>query len=133
MKRISIFTLGLSILALTARAESPIPTFEVTTHDFGNIREADGPVSYDFEFSNTGDEPLVIISANASCGCTKPEVPKKPVAPGKSSKIKITYLPTGRPGEFNKTVRVRTNANRPYKQINLKITGVVIPSNDVQE
>ncbi len=132
MKRISVLALGLAISAMTAWAEGPTPVFEITSHDFGNIREADGPVSYDFEFTNAGDEPLVIISANASCGCTKPEIPKKPVAPGKSAKIKVTYLPTGRPGEFNKTVRVRTNAKRPYKQVNLKITGVVIPPSDAK-
>ena len=39
-------------------------TFEEKIHDFGTINEVDGPVSYSFEFTNTGDEPLVIINAN---------------------------------------------------------------------
>ncbi|MBD5180578.1 MAG: DUF1573 domain-containing protein [Bacteroidales bacterium] len=130
MKKILTFSIALLSAAFAALAEGPMPSFATTTHDFGNIKEADGPVTYEFEFTNTGDEPLVIVSANASCGCTKPEVPKKPVAAGKSSKIKVTYLPKGRPGEFNKTIRVRTNAARPNKQINLKINGVVLPANN---
>ncbi|MDE6085212.1 MAG: DUF1573 domain-containing protein [Muribaculaceae bacterium] len=127
MKKILSFTIALFTTALAALAEGPVPSFSETSHDFGNIKEANGPVTYEFEFTNTGDEPLVIVSANASCGCTKPEIPKKPIPAGKSAKIKVIYLPKGRPGEFNKTVRVRTNAPRPHKQVNLKINGVVIP------
>ena len=127
MKKILTLTIALFSTALAALADGPVPSFSTTTHDFGNIKESDGPVTCEFEFTNTGDEPLVIVSANASCGCTKPEIPKKPVQAGKSSKIKVTYLPKGRPGEFNKTIRVRTNASRPNKQVNLKINGVVLP------
>ena len=110
-------------------AEGPGIEFSVTSHDFGNIDEDGDPVSCEFEFTNTGDEPLVIVSANASCGCTRPEFPKKPIKPGKTGKIKVTYLPKGRPGEFTKSIRVRTNAKRP-KSVNLKISGVVIPGSD---
>lgn len=127
MKKILTLTIAIFTTVLAALAEGPVPAFTTTTHDFGNIKESDGPVTCEFEFTNTGDEPLVIVSANASCGCTKPEIPKKPLQPGKTSKIKVTYLPKGRPGEFNKTIRVRTNASRPNKQVNLKINGVVLP------
>ena len=82
------------------------------SYDFGNIRESAGPVTTEFEFVNTGDAPLVIISAVASCGCTRPVYPQAPVKPGKSGKIKVTYNPAGRPGEFTKTVKVRTNAKK---------------------
>ncbi|MBD5367508.1 MAG: DUF1573 domain-containing protein [Bacteroides sp.] len=127
-KKLISSAVALLVGAATMMAGEPAISLETTSHDFGNISEDGGPVSCEFEFTNTGDEPLVIISANASCGCTRPEYPKKPVQPGKTGKIKVTYLPTGRPGEFSKTVRVRTNAPRP-KRINLNITGVVIPAN----
>lgn len=107
-------------------AAEPTVEFDNKIHDFGTIKESDGPVSCEFKFTNTGAEPLVIISANASCGCTRPEYPKKPVKPGATGVIKVTYLPEGRPGEFSKTIKVRTNAKRP-KSVSLKITGVVIP------
>ncbi len=128
MKRIiSIFTLMLmsavafNIMAAGKGAEM---TFNEKTHDFGTIKEANGPVTHTFEFTNTGGEPLVIINVNASCGCTRPEYPKEPIMPGKKGKVKVTFNPAGRPGEFSKEVKIRTNGDkRPI----LRITGTVIP------
>lgn len=128
MKRIiTLFTLILmsavafNIMAAGKGAEM---TFNEKTHDFGTIKEANGPVTHTFEFTNTGGEPLVIINVNASCGCTRPEYPKEPIMPGKKGKVKVTFNPAGRPGEFSKEVKIRTNGNkRPI----LRITGTVIP------
>ena len=71
-------------------------------------KEADGKVSHTFEVSNTGDMPLV-ITRNRACGCTTPEWPKEPVAPGKKAQIKVTFDPAGRPGPFTKTISVYSN------------------------
>lgn len=84
-------------------------TFPEKTYDFGIIKEDGGPVSCEFEFTNTGDKPLIIIEALASCGCTRPEYPKNPIGPGKTGKIKVTYNPDGRPGAFRKDIKVKTN------------------------
>ena len=128
MKRIfSIFALVLITVFtfnIVAAEKGAVMTFAEKTHDFGSIKEADGPVTHVFEFTNTGSEPLVIINVNASCGCTRPEYPKEPVMPGKKGKIKVTFNPAGRPGEFSKEVKIRTNGSkRPV----LRITGTVIP------
>ncbi|MGM9865831.1 MAG: DUF1573 domain-containing protein [Muribaculaceae bacterium] len=118
-----------ALMCLTAfaddKGEAAI-TLASKSYDFGNIRESAGPVTTEFEFVNTGDAPLVIISAVASCGCTRPVYPQAPVKPGKSGKIKVTFLPQGRPGEFSKTIKVRTNAKK-NKKFTLRISGVVIP------
>lgn len=100
-------------------------TFTVKSHDFGNIKEANGPVSCTFEFVNTGDKPLLIIDATASCGCTRPEYPTKPIKPGKKGKIKVTYSPIGRPGAFKKSVKIKTNGRE--RSTTLHIEGNVIP------
>ncbi len=99
--------------------------FEEVKHDFGNIQEAKGAASHTFEFVNEGNANLVIIDVTAQCGCTRPEYPKSPIAPGKKGKIKVTFNPNGRPGGFEKVVTVRTNGS-PGK-VRLKITGNVIP------
>lgn len=112
--------------SLTVAAQEPAVDFPELTHDFGTIREDGGPVTHEFQFTNTGDAPLMIVNASASCGCTRPEFPKKPVKPGKTDKIKVTFLPKGRPGEFTKTVTVRTNAKKGRK-VTLKIKGFVNP------
>lgn len=104
-----------------------ITKFTEYVYDFGNIKEDGGPVSHEFEFVNTGNGNLVIHEATAQCGCTRPEYPKNPVAPGKKSKIKVTYNPIGRPGAFNKEVTVKTNGEP--RKIRLKIRGTVIPKN----
>lgn len=101
--------------------------FQEQKHDFGTIGENGGPVSCEFTYTNTGSSPLLILNAAASCGCTRPEYSKKPLAAGKSGKIKVTYLPKGRPGEFNKTIIVRTN-DKQNKKVTLKISGFVTPA-----
>lgn len=94
-------------------------------HDFGYIKEAKGAVSHTFELTNTGDKPLVILQVTASCGCTRPEFPTKPIKPGKKAKIKVTFNPAGRSGAFMKPVKVKTSGNEG--RTTLTIRGTIIP------
>lgn len=113
-------------VAVTAGAEA-IASFATNYHDFGSIKEERQSVTHVFEFTNTGDSPLLIVNAVASCGCTKPEYDTKPIKPGKKGKIKVTYSTVGRPGAFSKTVRVQTNAKGKTRVVVLLIEGTVIP------
>ena len=126
-KRFFIAFLAISLVAMSTVADDSYAQakFDVKHHDFGNIKEADGPVSCTFEFTNIGDKPLLIIDATASCGCTRPEYPTKPIKPGKKGKIKVTYSPIGRPGAFKKSVKVKTNGKE--RTTTLRIEGTVIP------
>lgn len=120
-----------SIFGVTAKTPEegkPAIEFKEAVYDFGTIREEGGPVSHTFEFVNTGDAPLLILSASASCGCTRPDYPRHPVKAGKSDKLKVTYNPKGRPGEFTKTVTVRTNIKGKGKKVTLRIKGNVTPA-----
>jgi len=113
-------TLVLGLLALAARAQGVI-TFESTDHDFGKVPEGT-MATYEFRFKNTGNQPLVIANAQASCGCTTPEWTKSPVLPGHSGVIKAVYNSAGRPGVFAKTVTVMSNASEGSKVLSLKGT-----------
>lgn len=124
MKKLTTILLTLCA-ALTAWADAMVE-IDSKSFDFGVIHEADGPVSHTFTLTNTGDKPLVLTSVRAACGCTKPEYSKEPVAPGKTVSIKVTYLPAGRPGEFNRDVIVKSNAKNSKRMV-LKIAGTVIP------
>lgn len=119
MKKI-VITLFVSLLSLMAYAGATIK-FNETVHNFGSFPESAGKVSCDFEFTNTGNSPLVLQDVKASCGCTTPEWTKTPIAPGKKGVIKATYNATGRPGAFNKTITVKSNAG----EIKLIIKGEV--------
>ena len=115
-----------SLTASAGKAGKGEIRFDTTTHDFGNIPEKGGLVTCEFEFTNIGDGNLAITNVVAQCGCTRPQYSNAPVKMGKSGKIKVTYLPKGRPGEFAKNVKIRTNAPSA-KKITVKITGTVVP------
>lgn len=123
-----ILTLFVMLAALAAAAASKGKAealFKEKTYSFGEIPEKGGKVTHEFEFVNSGDSNLLIVDATAECGCTRPEYPQAPVAPGKKGVIKVTYNPLGRPGSFDKSVTVKTNGNP--RKIRLKIKGYVKP------
>lgn len=97
--------------------------FNESSYNFGTVQEKGGKISHTFTFTNAGNENLLILDASASCGCTVPEYPQQPIAPGKTGVIKVTYDPKFRPGPFTKTITIRTNG-KPKKAV-LKISGVV--------
>ncbi|MGB4774520.1 MAG: DUF1573 domain-containing protein [Daejeonella sp.] len=82
--------------------------FEKEAYDFGQISEGE-KVSYDFRFKNIGKNPLIISAASATCGCTIPEYPKEPVAPGKEGIIHVVFNSTGKRGMQNKVITIQAN------------------------
>ena len=106
-------------------------SFEKKTHDFGEIKEEGGAVSYSFEFTNTGTQPLVIHNVQASCGCTTPDWTRNPVQPGGKGFVKATFDPRGRTGPLNKTVTVTANTE-PNSEV-LRITGNVLAKEKTME
>ena len=82
--------------------------FERVVHDYGDV-PYNGNGECEFRFTNTGDAPLLIQKPKSSCGCTIPSWPDKPIFPGESEVIKVTYR-TNRAGNFNKTITVTSNA-----------------------
>lgn len=100
----------------------PIMTFEKMDVDYGTIEQHGEPLRV-LNFSNTGDEPLVIKNCKGSCGCTVPVWPKEPIMPGESAQIEIRYA-TNRLGKINKTVKVTTNeGDEPHV---IKVLGNVL-------
>jgi len=115
-----LFTVCLLALAFGAHAQG-VMKFETDNHDFGNVAEGT-MATYEFKFKNTGNQPVVIANVQASCGCTTPDWTKTPVLPGKMGIIKAMYSSAGRPGVFNKTVTVTSNAVEPSKVLSIKGT-----------
>lgn len=99
--------------------DAPVFEFIEETYDFGDIIEGDKP-THEFKFTNTGNSPLIISGVKASCGCTTPEWPKTPIAPGEEANIKAIYNSKGRIGKFNKAIRITSNAATPTKVIYIK-------------
>lgn len=148
MRKYSLFVCAAMVLSLSAFAQAkpagppapattpakPAPnpnapklTFVEQSYDFGTVVE--GPqITHDFKIKNEGKEPLVLSNVHASCGCTVPTWPKEPILPGKESVISATYNTSGRPGHFNKTITIESNADGGNKVVT--ISGDVIKPED---
>lgn len=116
---VAVFTMN-NVAAQDAKIESGAKIeFEKDVHDYGTIKQH-GNGAYEFKFKNTGSEPLMISNAKGSCGCTVPEWPREPIAPGESATIKVKY-DTKRVGPFSKSVTIQSNAvNDATKTIRIK-------------
>ena len=87
----------------------PAIEFAETDHNYGTIEQgADG--SYEFIFTNTGTEPLILSNVRSSCGCTVPTWPQEPINASESASILVKY-DTRRIGQFNKSITVYSNAS----------------------
>jgi outer membrane biosynthesis protein TonB len=98
---------------------APVMTFGESVHDFGNIKAGD-IVKHTFSFKNTGKAPLIIESATATCGCTIPNYPKEPVAPGEEGKIDVQFNSTGKTGQQNKVITIRANTQPNITELTIK-------------
>lgn len=93
--------------------------FNAEEYNFGTIKQGES-VTYNFEFVNTGKEPLIISNAAGSCGCTVPEWPKEPIAAGGKGTIKVTFNSAGKQGIQDKTVTLQSNAAQNPLVLHLK-------------
>mgnify|MGYP001160064238 CR=1 FL=1 len=104
-----------------AASEDELPFFEFVEEikDFGTITQGES-VSMTFRFKNVGKSNLIISSAQGSCGCTVPEWPKEPIAPGAEGTIDVTFNSTGKQGLQNKTITLVANTIPNTKVIAIK-------------
>lgn len=93
-------------------------TFGESTYNFGTVKEGE-KVEHVYKFKNTGNDPLIISNAQGSCGCTVPQWPKEPIAPGKSGEIKVVFDSKGKSGKQNKTVTITANTEPATTTINI--------------
>lgn len=126
MKKAALLFISL-IFCIAINAQAKIE-FEKTVHDFGSFSEEEAFVNYSFKFKNVGNTPLLIVKAKASCGCTVPSYPKAPIAPGDSGVINVKYSAIGRPGPFNKSIKITSNGTPA--ETSLIIKGNVISDAD---
>lgn len=114
---------------ITAMAQQkPDDVIKINTekYDFGKIKQ-NVPVTTYFAITNKSDKPVVIESAWGSCGCTTPETPKEPIAPGATTKLKVNYNAAAL-NHFDKTVYIKLAGIQEAKVVN--ITGEVLNDAD---
>jgi len=108
-------------VASNEKPDGPIPAFSWSEeeHNFGTINEGD-VVEHTFSFTNSGEAPLIIESARASCGCTVPSWPREPIAAGETADIKVRFDSKGKPNVQNKTVTITANTYPKISRLRIK-------------
>ncbi|CAZ94769.1 DUF1573 domain-containing protein [Zobellia galactanivorans] len=117
-KLVLVLFVGLMGFTLTAQDKSAKIEFKSETVDYGEIQKGADGVRV-FEFTNTGEAPLIISKVSSSCGCTIPKKPEDPILPGKTGEIQVKY-DTNRVGPIRKAITVISNADTPTKVLKIK-------------
>lgn len=123
-----VLVLFVSILGFSVSAQEKVAKIEFKTEviDYGTIQKGADGVRV-FEFTNTGDAPLIISSVKSTCGCTVPKKPEGPILPGETGEIEVKY-DTNRVNPIRKTITVVSNADTPT--VALRIKGLVVDPDD---
>ncbi len=104
---------------LQENKNTPEIKFDVESYDFGTIKQGE-KVTYDFNFVNSGKEPLIISNAQGSCGCTVPQWPKEPIAKAGKGTIHVEFNSAGKMGMQDKTVTITSNGKSSQVILHLK-------------
>jgi hypothetical protein len=125
MKNVMLI-LFVGLLSLSVSAQEKVAKIEFKTDviDYGTIEKGSDGVRV-FEFTNTGNAPLIISNVKSTCGCTVPKKPDGPIMPGETGEISVKY-DTNRVNPIRKTITVTSNADTP--SVALKIKGLVVDS-----
>jgi hypothetical protein len=104
----------------------PVMEFEEQEFNFGTVEEGE-VVEHTFVFTNTGDAPLIVSNAVATCGCTVPTWTKKAISPGDKGEMLVKFNTRGKPNQQMKAVRI--TANTQSGRETLRIKAFVNPQN----
>ncbi len=121
-KLIAIFCIAFIGFGAVAQEKKAKIEFKTDVIDYGTIDKGADGVRV-FEFTNTGNAPLIISNVKSTCGCTVPKKPKGPILPGETGQIEVKY-DTNRVNPIRKTITVTSNADTPT--VALKIKGLVV-------
>lgn len=109
---------GIFAFTTVTKVDGPKFKWSKTIHNFGKIDQGK-PVKTEFEFTNSGNAPIIITQVQTSCGCTASEYPKTPILPGQTKTIKVGYNAANM-GTFSKTITVRSNSEKPTTVLFIK-------------
>ncbi len=108
------FIAFVTVKSTAQQATGPSFAFDLAnnTYDFGTVVDGD-IVTYEYTFKNSGNQPLIIYKTEVACNCTTADWPKRPIMPGQSGAIKVTFKSEGNVGKVNKQIYVKSNAVLP--------------------
>ena len=128
MKKVFITLLAFTVsaVAIAQKKVADVAQFKSETIDLGKVKQGSPPTAI-FSVTNISKEPLIIETANPTCGCTIGDYTKAPIVPGKNGEIKATYNAANL-GQFTKTLTVKFAGVDELKSITIK--GEVLSAED---
>jgi hypothetical protein len=119
-KMFLLMVMAFTVFAVQAQTDKKgaVLEFNEKSIDFGDITQGD-KVEHTFVFTNLGDMPLVISNVAVTCGCTAPNWPKEPIAPGAKGELRVQFNSSGKMGKQNSVVRIYSNASEPIEKVSL--------------
>ena len=122
MKARTILTLFAFLTCINVIAQDE-PTsamvFETYEWDFGQINEADGPVSHTFRFVNISNNPIQIDNVATSCGCTTVQYSTEPIRGGEYGELTVVFDPSRTEGRVFREVEIITKDRRNYANLSV--------------
>jgi hypothetical protein len=119
-----VFVFSFFSLAGTAQA---VISFEKAVQHLGFVHQGD-TVAFQYVFTNTGNQPLIISDTKVQCGCTVVEKPTQPVSPGGKSQISVKFVTNSAIDRQDRTIIVISNASNPSVELRFKC--VVLKAKD---
>jgi len=128
MKFLSAFLFLCSAVCTAGTAAAQQLVFPDSVCNVGLISENDPPRTYRFRCENRSDKPIVILRVDTSCGCVKSSFSRRPIAPGATGEVVVTFDPHGRAGALYKVMPVYTSASGKKPEARLALSGTVKPA-----
>lgn len=122
-----LLSLIMSFLTVVSMAQAPKFETDNALYKFPDTREGE-QLSHTFTITNTGDAPLIISDYKVACPCTKAELPTKPIMPGQSYKLKVTFDTKGKIYLQDRSVLLQTNTKKKEEKLRFKV--FVIPEGE---
>ena len=97
--------------SISAPAQAKIK-FKEAKKDLGTVMKGE-VVTAEYEFTNEGDQPLIITNYEVECSCTSADFPKQPIAPGQGGKITVKFDTKNAYDKQDRKVIIVSNAKNP--------------------
>ena len=113
-----LFFLFMFVINIAQEKGNPILEIHPEKYDFGDLKKG-AVVSHDFKIINKGESVLIIKNVLTTCGCTATSWPKKPLAAGDSSVIRVSFDSKGKIGRQHKVITIQSNAQGRSNKIRI--------------
>lgn len=117
-----VFYLYLFLVSINAFGQANLKIKD-SKKSFGIVKKGE-LVKLKFEFTNTGNEPLIIFDVKTECSCTKIEFSKIPILPNETGELIVLFDTKSTYDRQDRIIEIISNSKIKVQKIRFK--GVVL-------